>query len=187
MSRIRGTAQVARFRAVLCAVLSVLAGMLSVVALASAPAQGADLISFRAAAQSSWNQATARTTIPTAVRAGDAMLLFVTANKAVSVASPPQGWVLEQTRQARTDTVTRLYSRVALASDPGRNATITFDAAAKSSSILLAYDGTASDPIASIASVAETSRSASHTTPASSAATAGSFVVSYLSRCSEDE
>ena len=69
MSRIRGTAQVARFRAVLCAVLSVLAGMLSVVALASAPAQGADLISFRAAAQSSWNQATARTTIPTAVRA----------------------------------------------------------------------------------------------------------------------
>ena len=179
MSRIRGTAQVARFRAVLCAVLSVLAGMLSVVALASAPAQGADLISFRAAAQSSWNQATARTTIPTAVRAGDAMLLFVTANKAVSVASPPQGWVLEQTRQARTDTVTRLYSRVALASDPGRNATITFDAAAKSSSILLAYDGTASDPIASIASVAETSRSASHTTPASSAATAGSFVVSY--------
>jgi hypothetical protein len=91
------------------------------------PAAAADVISFRASAQSAATQTTHRVTIPTAVRETDALLLFVTGNRAN----------------------------------------------------LLAYDGTAADPIGTFASAAETVTRTTHTTPGASVSTAGSWVVSY--------
>ena len=44
---------------------------------------------------------------------------------------------------------------------------------------LLAYDGTAADPVATFASAAETVNRTTHTTPGATVATAGSYVVSY--------
>ena len=56
----------------------------------------------------------------------------------------------------------------------------TFSATTKSTLTLLAYDGTAADPVAAFASAAETvNRADAHAPPAPTSATAGSYVVSY--------
>ena len=138
-----------------------------------------DTVAFRGAAESTWNQPTARVTIPASVRATDAMLLFVTTNKDVTVTTPPDGWTLEGTRLANTDTRTFLYSRVAVANDAGRNAAVTFSARTKSALSLLAYDGTAADPVVAFESAAETVNRTQHSTPVTQVETAGSYVVSY--------
>ena len=86
------------------------------------------------------------------------MLLFVTSNKALaSVTTPPAGWTLEGTRLSSTDTETILYSKVAAANDAGtQRRPSTFSATTKATLTLLAYDGTAADPVAVFASAAET-------------------------------
>jgi PKD repeat protein len=154
--------------------------LFAMLGLTASPAAAADVITFRAATEATWNQTTARVTIPAAVREGDGMLLFVTTNKALSATTtPPAGWTVEGTRLASTDTETTLYSRVAVANDAGRNAALTFSETTKAALTLLAYDGTAADPVATFASASETVFRAAHTTPASTVATAGSYVVSY--------
>lgn len=173
-------AGVRRSRLALTSVLALVVSALALVGAAVAPAQAADTISFRASAQAAWNQNTARATIPASVREGDAMLLFVTSNKAgVTITTPPAGWTLEGTRLSSTDTRTTLYSRVAVTNDAGRNAAVTFSAVTKATVTLLAYDGTGADPVDSFASAAETTRRTTHTTPSAPVGTAGSFQVSY--------
>jgi large repetitive protein len=83
------------------------------------------------------------------------------------------------TQLSSTDTETILYSRVAVANDAGKNAAVAFSATTKSTLTLLAYDGTAADPVAVFASAGETVNRATHTTPVANVATAGSYVVSY--------
>ena len=157
----------------LAAVGAMVVTLLAMLGLTAPPAAAADVITFRAATQATWNQTTARVTIPAAVREGDGMLLFVTTNKAFDgTTATPAGWTLEGTRLASTDTETTLYSRVAAANDAGRNAAVTFSATTKSTLTLLAYDGTGADPVSAFASVNETVNRATHTTPASNVATA---------------
>jgi PKD repeat protein len=152
----------------------------TVLGFTASPASAVDTITFRASAQAVFNQPTARVVIPASVRAGDGMLLFVTSNKALaSVTTDPDGWTREGTRLSSTDTETILYSRVAVAADAGRNAAVAFSATTKSAITLVAYDGTAADPVASFASAAETVNRTTHTTPGASVAPAGSWVVSY--------
>jgi PKD repeat protein len=161
-------------------VLASLTVSLGVMGLTMSPAAAVDNIAFRASAQAVFNQPTARVTIPANVRETDGMLLFVTSNKALaSVTTPPAGWTLEGSRLASTDTETILYSKVAAANDAGTNAAVAFSATTKSTITLLAYDGTAADPVAIAASAAETVSRATHTTPGANVATAGSWVVSY--------
>ena len=108
------------------------------------------------------------------------MLLFVTSNKALAnVIAIPEGWTEEGRRLSSTDTETILYSKVAAANDAGRNVGVDFTATTKSSLILLAYDGTAADPVSAFTSAAETVNRATHTTPVATVGTAGSYVVSY--------
>ncbi|WP_457205393.1 PKD domain-containing protein [Nocardioides sp. P5_C9_2] len=153
--------------------------MLAILGLGTAPASAADTIAFRASAQGAFNQSTARLVIPAAVRETDGMLLFVTTNVANAITVPPAGWTLEGTRTSGTDTQTTLYTKVAAANDAGRNAAVTFSATTKATMNLVAYDGTAADPVAVAASTAETTSRATHTTPGASVTTAGSVVVSY--------
>ena len=162
------------------AVGAMVAALFALLGVTASPAAAADTIAFRAAAQASWNQPTARVTIPASVEATDGMLLFVTTNLDVNITTPPAGWTLEGTRLSNVDTKTTLYSRAAAANDAGTNAAVTLSATAKSSLTLLAYDGTAADPVATVASAAETNpNKTTHTTPGADVATAGSFVVSY--------
>lgn len=162
----------------LSSVGALVAALLGVVA-AATPSAAADTITFRAATQAAWNQTTARVTIPATVQATDGMLLFVTTNTDVTL-TPPAGWTLEGTRLSNVDTETTLYSKVAETGDAGRNAAVTLSQTAKSSMTLLAYDGTAADPVAAFASAAEVNPAKSaHATPGAAVATAGSYVVSY--------
>jgi PKD repeat protein len=161
-------------------VVALVASLLAVVGLTATPAHAADVISFRAAAQATINQTTARVTIPAAVRESDGMLLFVTKNKqTATVTTPPAGWTLVGSRTASTDVETLLYSRVAIANDAGRNAAVTFSETTKATLILLAYDGTAADPVSAFASAGDNVNRTTHTTPGATVANNGSYVVSY--------
>ncbi|WP_280530158.1 PKD domain-containing protein [Nocardioides dongkuii] len=161
-------------------VTAVVAALLGVTGYVAPPAHAVDVITFRAAAEAVFNQPTARVTIPASVRAGDGMLLFVTSNKALaSITVDPAGWTREGSRLASTDTETILYSRVATATDAGRNAAVDFSATTKSTITLVAYDGTAADPVSAFSSAAETVNRATHTTPSVNVTAAGSHVVSY--------
>ena len=167
-----------RLGAAALAALVAMATLVVVVGVTAPSASAADDISFRAAAQAAWNQRTARITVPSGVQEADGLLLFVTTNKNVSI-TPPAGWTLEGSRLANVDTETTLFSKVAAANDAGRNAAVTLSETAKSSMTLLAYDGTAADPVADFASAAETVNRTTHTTPGASVTTPGSYVVSY--------
>ncbi|QIG44401.1 PKD domain-containing protein [Nocardioides anomalus] len=147
---------------------------------AASPATAADVITFRASAEVAFNQTTARAVIPSSVREGDGLLLFVTTNVAVSSGTTaPAGWTLEGRRLSGNDTETSFYSKVAVANDAGRNAALTFPQTVKGTLNLLAYDGTGADPVATFASAAETTNRAAHTTPGANVAATGSYVVSY--------
>ena len=147
--------------------------------LTATPAAAADVISFRASAQSAATQIQHRVTIPATVRETDALLLFVTSSRVPSVAATPAGWTRVGSRLANTDTETILYRKVAAANDAGRSQAVDFTATTKATLTLLAYDGAAADPIATFASAAETVNRATHTTPGANVSTAGSWVVSY--------
>jgi large repetitive protein len=164
----------------LAAVGAMIVTLLALLGVTASPAAAADVITFRASTQATWNQTTARVTIPATVREGDGMLLFVTTNKAFAgTTATPAGWTLEDTRLSSTDTETTLYSKVAEANDAGRNAALTFSSTTKSALTLLAYDGTAADPVSAFTSAAETVNRTTHTTPVANVGTAGSYVVSY--------
>src|SRR5690606_22587488 len=135
----------------LAAVGALIATLLSILSVAP-PARAADNISFRAAAEAALNLQSARVAIPAAVVEGDGLLLFVTTNKADIITATPEGWTLEGTRVSRSDTETTLYSKVATAGDAGRNTVVPFSSRSKSTITVLAYDGTATDPVASFAS-----------------------------------
>ncbi|MGI8523672.1 MAG: PKD domain-containing protein [Nocardioides sp.] len=161
-------------------VAAVVAATFAIIGFTATAAFAADTIGFRASAQAAYNQLTARVTIPASVGATDGMLLFVTSGTAgVTITTPPAGWTLESTRRSSTDTDTYLYSKVAAANDAGKNAAVTFSKITKSTLTLLAYDGTAADPVAAFASAAETVSRSTHTTPVATVGTAGSVVVSY--------
>lgn len=166
-------------RLVATVTLALLGGLVSVVALA-APAVATDTIAFRVSAEASYNQLTARLTVPDSVAEADALLLFVTKNKAAaSISEAPAGWTLEGTQVSGSDTETTLFSKVATDGDAGRKATVSFAVRTKSTLSMLAYDGTAADPISTFASVGETARRTGHTTPVAQVGAAGSHVVSY--------
>src|SRR5215207_8629880 len=99
-------------------VLSSLMVALGLSVLPTTPAAAADVISFRASAQSAATQTTHRVTIPATVRETDALLLFVTGNRANPVAATPADWTRVGS-QLDTDMETILYSKVAAANDAG--------------------------------------------------------------------
>ena len=163
------------------AVGAMVAALLALLGVTAPPAAAADTIAFRAAAQASLNQPTARVTIPASVEATDGMLLFVTTNKALaSVTTPPAGWTLEGTRLSSTDTETTLYSKVATANDAGTNAAVTFSATTKSDAHPARLRRHRRRPGRRRSRrPPRRSTATTHTTPVANVATAGSYVVSY--------
>ncbi|MEQ6902469.1 PKD domain-containing protein [Nocardioides sp. YIM 152588] len=159
-------------------VAALAAAALVAVGLAAPPALAADPVAFRAAAEAAANKTSAVVAIPAPVQEGDALLLFVSTNKSAMSPSTPAGWTREGARV--NDTIeTTLYSRVATVGDAGATARVTFAARTKSTIQLLAYDGTAADPVATVASAAETVNRAAHSTPGATVGADGSLVVSY--------
>ncbi|MGZ4657425.1 MAG: PKD domain-containing protein [Blastococcus sp.] len=138
-------------------------------------------IAFRGSAGVSQRGVTTSTvTVPAAVQAGDALLLVWSGNSATLVPTTPAGWTLENT-QASGNISTRVYSKVAAASDANSPVSVsTGTATAKVTLQVAAYSGTSTtDPVAVIAGRTDTGGT-SHATPTATAG-AGSWVVSLWS------
>jgi PKD repeat protein len=136
-------------------------------------------IEFRAAASGRSNATSVAVTTPGNVQAGDTLLLFVTANRDdITFGNPGAGWSLVG-NAADTGMLTRVWARTAVASDAGTVVRPTVSASAKLDAQLLAYAGTATQPVAGFAGAAEPAISANHTTPQVTNAPAGAWVVSY--------
>lgn len=108
-------------------------------------------IAFRAAARSSGSGTKRPVTVPAQVRAGDGLLMFASTNTATPVATP-DGWGLVDTVTIGSLT-TSLFSRAALDTDAGTTVVLTTPTIMKVDAQLLAYSGTAADPVAAFAGV----------------------------------
>ena len=165
----------------LAAVGAMVVTLFAMLGLSASPAAAADVITFRAATQATWNQTTARVTIPAAVREGDGMLLFVTTNKAYAGdhrrrrrvgPSRARGWRAPTPRRPSTAGSRRPTTRAATRPSPSPRPPSPRSPCSPT---------TAPPPTRSptFASADETVNRTTHTTPASNVATAGSYVVSY--------
>ena len=115
--------------------------------------------------------------VPTNVVAGDALVLAV-ATAATAPSNPSgSGWTLLDTRTAASLT-SKVWKKVATASDAGATVTISAPSTVKTVLDLLAYRGTAANPVAAVVDRSETVSRTTHTTPTVTVPTAGSWVLS---------
>jgi hypothetical protein len=133
-------------------------------------------VSFVGAASAAVNSTRHTVTIPGTVQPGDALLLVLGANTTAAVSDPP-GW--QRLDSLATATAqTRVWSRVATATDPGATVRVDLAAVTKANLAVAAYRGT--DTAAPVAAFARRASSgAAHTTPAATVADPRSWVVSY--------
>ena len=143
----------------------------------------ASAIEFRAASGADANSTQVSTTVPAAVQAGDTLLMIATANSAVTLATPTgvTGWTEVATQPGNT-MVSTVWAKKADAVDAGATVRVPLSAGAKVSLQVLAYSGsTAAVPVSAAAAAVETVVQPTHTTPAVTVLTDGSYVVSYWS------
>ena len=135
-------------------------------------------VAYRGGSAKSVNATRATVTVPAGVRAGDALLLLVSANRTDSTLGVPAGWTRLQTATDGT-MQSAVWWRLAGATDAGSALTVTATLTTKTDVQLLAYSGTAASPIAAFAVATEPGTSASHRTPTVSAGASGGWLVSY--------
>jgi PKD repeat protein len=135
-------------------------------------------ISFIAAAATNGNSPNETVTIPSAVTAGDAMLLVATGMNNVPVTAPA-GWNLVGTNASRA-MVTSVWSRVATSGDAGQRVTVGFGSSYDKGNVeLIDYSGTStSSPVEAFASTSSVINSLTATTPTATVTDPGSWVVS---------
>ncbi|MCB0919399.1 MAG: PKD domain-containing protein [Actinobacteria bacterium] len=147
----------------------------------SEPPAAVDTVEAVGSATASENETSTSLTIPSVVESGDLMLLFVTTNEAVDVASVPSGWELIGEEPGR-QIVTRLYQRVASASDAGSTLTVEMATVIKTDLTLLAYRGASPvDPASDWASASESDKAMEHAAPGLAAWDGASVIVNYWS------
>ena len=101
--------------------------------------------------------------VPDGVQPGDGLVLVLSTNSAVTGAAPA-GFTPEGSRTSGTAMTTQVFSAVATAEDAGRAVTVRLSGTAKVTAQLLAYRGTAADPVSAVAGADDTGGTA-HTTP----------------------
>ncbi len=122
-------------------------------------------VAFRGVAGAGTNSTAVSPRIPTNVQPGDALLLFVSANRADTTLAAPVGW---QSLGSRIDESmqSQLWVRVAQIGDAGATVRATASATSKLTAQVVAYSGTnVMQPVAVAASAAQTRKTAAHTTP----------------------
>ena len=136
-------------------------------------------IAFRGAANSNVNATTATVAVPAAVQAGDGLVLTATVNADTVTVSDPAGWTrLDSATTTGIQTV--LWTKVATAADASAPVSVTLGGTVKTSLTVAAWSGTSpTSPVAAFAHRVDTTSTASHTSPAATVATPGSWVVSY--------
>jgi PKD repeat protein len=144
------------------------------------------LISFVGAATTAGNRPSHSVTIPNSVQPGDRLLLFMTTNSTTStITDTLNGWTLLQSRDG-SGIRGRVWTRAATAIDAGRVVTVTGSAYAKSVLSVAAYRSTGPALVSASAIRGVDSSATSHTTPASTADHANSWLVNYWSEKSSN-
>jgi PKD repeat protein len=135
-------------------------------------------VGFRAASQAYVKSATvasgAAVTAPSAVRAGDTELLFVS-SAAEGATGTPAGWSLLG-QQSSSPLQVRVFERTAVAADAGAKVSVPVLAASGIGLQLADYSG--AGPAVTVVGASD-SGTASHATPPSTVSRAGSWVLSY--------
>jgi hypothetical protein len=140
---------------------------------------GGAAISFVAAASATGNATSQTVTVPSAVTAGDEMLLLATDVSGTQPLTGPPGWT-PISSNAGTAISTEAWSRVAAAGDAGQQVTVGFGGTYKGSLQLLAYSGTStSAPVLTSASAVTHTTTSSAVTPSVNITGSGNWVVSY--------
>ena len=135
-------------------------------------------MAYRGGATRSVNAKTASVTVPAAVRAGDVLLLLVSANRTDSTLGVPAGWTRLQ-RVTDATMQSAVWWRVASSTDAGSAVTVTATLITKTDVQLLAYSGAAGSAIQAFAVATEPGSVASHRTPTVSVTSPGGWLVSY--------
>ena len=136
-------------------------------------------ITFVAAAATNGNRTSHAVTVPTSVKAGDALVLLFSANTTTPTYTDPAGWTVVQSKNG-DGTVVRAYRKVATATDPGSSVKVTSSAFAKSDITVVAYRNTSkTNPVAASASKVDNVTGAAHVSPAVTAAGSASWLVTY--------
>ena len=145
-------------------------------------------ISFVGGATTSANAQNHQVNLPANAQAGDGLLLFASSNSPTSTMSAPTGggsWVLLDTVDTGS-VVTRVWKAQAGAAPANAPVRLTTSGFAKLNFTVLAYRGTAADPVVTFARAAETAITTSHATPTVNVPAAGSWVVSYWAQKDSD-
>lgn len=131
-----------------------------------APPPPAGDITFRGVAGRTGNLARPSVTLPAETADGDTMVLVLSVNRATTMTDPP-GWTVVGSRSgARDELQTRVWRRVATATDGGTQVAVPLGIAAKFAMVVSAYSGVSrTEPFVDVASAAESSLSAAHRTP----------------------
>lgn len=138
-------------------------------------------VTFVDANSTSGNRAGHSVTVPTTVRPGDRLVLFLTTNSTSSTLDENlAGWTLLESRDGN-GIRGRAWTRSATAADAGSSVTVTGGALAKSAMSLSAYRSTGPGFVSASAISGANSSTSSHLTPATSAAHANSWLVSVWS------
>ena len=135
-------------------------------------------VGFVAADSTNGNRLQHSVQIPNEVEAGDALLLFLTANADSVTVAGPEGWTELESR-ASGNMSARLWSRTATAGDAGSTVVVDTSGRTKSDLSVAAYRGQGGD--ASVATTASeiAGVGTSHTTPSVDVTEGGSSLVSY--------
>ena len=145
-------------------------------------------ISFVGGATTAKNATTHRVNLPSTTQADDGLLLFATSNNVSATMSPPTGggaWQLVDT-VATAGAFTTVWKASAGAAPANAVVQVTTSDYAKVALTVLAYRGTATDPVLAFDRAAETSSTTAHTTPTVNVAGDESWVVSYWAQKDHD-
>lgn len=135
-------------------------------------------VTFSGSTSTRVNSLGAQAGVPSTVKAGDNLLMFVSLNTEVGVKTPA-GWTLVGSR-ASGGMRTHLFRRTASAVDAESLVNVTFEGQSKADVTVLAHSGAStSQPISAWASASETQSSRSHLTPSLGFLPEGANIVSY--------
>lgn len=156
----------------------------TVVVEAATPVEG---LSQVGAASTSGNRTAHTVTVPNAVQVGDTLLLFLTWNLNSTPTGPGAGWTQLQSRSG-SGIEGRVWTRVATSTDAGRTLTVTTPANAKSVMSVVAYRSSGGTTRVTASAIGGVNTSGTtHTTPATSVADEGSWLVSAWSEKSSTD
>jgi hypothetical protein len=145
------------------------------------PSDTVSPVAFVGADETNGNRTSHTVTVPASTQAGDAMVLFFTANTTTPTYSgTPAGWTQIGGNIDGSGILGRAYYRVATATDAGSTVKITSSAYAKSDMAVSVYRGTdGANPIGANAAVIDNTTTAAHTSPTLTAPADGKWLVTY--------